>query len=61
MGEHFYLYSSIDDALADYNRWGFCNFDYSGGNVGFPRDCGPYDDPVTDQWNSYKNGDRYGS
>lgn len=43
MGEDFDIYSSLEEALADKRPWKFCNFDYSGGNVGFPRDCGPYD------------------
>jgi hypothetical protein len=39
LGTDFQLYSTIDDAVADTNRWAFCN--YNDGGIGFPRDCGP--------------------
>jgi len=41
MGVHFNIYSSLEEALDNVKPWEFCNYDYSGGNVGFPRDCGP--------------------
>ena len=45
----FALYSSLDDALADQNRWMTCNYDDAG--VGFPRDCGP-DGSVGGEWST---------
>jgi hypothetical protein len=49
----FALYSSLNDLLADTNRWQFCNYD--DGNIGFPRDCGP-SGSVGGQWNQLNNG-----
>ena len=62
MGEDFNLYSSLEDALHDLKPWQFCNYDYSYGNVGFPRDCGPHE-ASSNQWNTFKpNGaDAFGS
>jgi hypothetical protein len=39
MHKDFALYSSVEDALADENRWRYCNYNDRG--IGFPRDCGP--------------------
>jgi len=50
----FELYSNMLDALAERNRWTYCNYD---DNVGFPRNCGP-DGFVGNQWNSLTRGGR---
>ena len=50
LGVDFELFSSHEDALANENKWIFCNYNAPG--VGFPRDCGPAG-PVGSQWNSY--------
>ena len=49
LGTNFDLYDTYEDALAQTNKWQFCNYDYTG--VGFPRDCGK-DGPVSFIWNS---------
>lgn len=36
----FRMYSSMQDLVADQNRWTFCNYVSSGNAPGFPRDCG---------------------
>lgn len=43
----FDLFNSMEDAIANKNRWSFCNFNDPG--VGFPRDCGKKG-PVGGQW-----------
>jgi len=47
----FNLYSSYGDAVANRNRWAFCNYNDPG--IGFPRDCG-IRGYVGGQWNSWK-------
>jgi hypothetical protein len=54
MGKDFALYSTYDDAVADTNRWKYCNFDNAGLGVGFPRNCGP-ETWTQNQW-SYFGG-----
>ena len=39
LGQHFDLYSSLEDALEEKNAWTYCNYNDPG--VAFPRDCGP--------------------
>ena len=41
LGENFQLYSSLEDAKEDKNRWKYCNYDESSVGIGFPYDCGP--------------------
>tara|TARA_B100000497_G_C7466878_1_gene287985 strand:- start:19 stop:567 length:549 start_codon:yes stop_codon:yes gene_type:complete len=41
LGTDFWIYDSLDDAQADINRWGYCNYGTPG--VGYPRDCGRQD------------------
>lgn len=60
------MFSTLENALEDKDPWAYCNFDYYGGNVGFPRDCGPYKDMaegISNQWNTFKSSgsDAYGS
>ncbi len=50
-GVDFKLYSTYEDAVADQNKWTFCNFNDPG--VGFPRECGP-NGKVDSQWNSFE-------
>ena len=38
LGTDFELYDSLDDARANQDQWGYCNYDDEG--VGYPRDCG---------------------
>eukprot|EP01084_Bolivina_argentea_P003915 7417_1 len=38
-GHNFALYSSLSDAINDYNRWDYCEFDYNQGAFG---ECGKY-------------------
>ena len=38
LGINFDLYDTYEDALAQTDKWTFCNFDDAG--IGFPRDCG---------------------
>lgn len=52
LNEDFEMYSTYQDALDGTNKWMFCNYDYVGHPVGFPRDCAPYS-YTGDQWNSY--------
>jgi len=49
------MYSKLSDALVNRDPWKFCNFDWSGGNVGFPRDCGPETEAAV-QWITEKEG-----
>lgn len=49
----FALYSSVDDAVSDSNRWAICNYNDPG--IGFPRDCGK-SGFVGGQWNSRTRG-----
>ena len=58
-GTDFLMYSTLTDALQDRNEWKFCNFDWRGGNVGFPRDCGP-EREASMQWNTWKADDTAG-
>ena len=44
----FALYSTYVDAIHDWDRWTFCN--YNDPTVGFPRDCGP-EGYVANNWN----------
>ena len=44
----FGLYSTYMDAIHDWDRWTFCN--YNDPTVGFPRDCGP-EGYVANNWN----------
>ena len=44
----FGLYSIYMDAIHDWDRWTFCN--YNDPTVGFPRDCGP-EGYVANNWN----------
>ena len=39
LGTDFNLYSTLEDAINDNNRWTFCNYDDP--NIGMFRDCGP--------------------
>jgi len=50
--DDFYLYSTLNHAISDKedDRWEYCNFDYSGSNVGFPRDCSVSVFPATNEW-----------
>lgn len=48
----FKLFTTYEDAKNDQNAWVFCNFDQ---NVGFPRDCGPFD-RVNNMWATFNNG-----
>jgi len=62
-GEDFNLYSTLEDAISgfatteesgeDPNAWTYCNF--NGGNIGFPRDCGP-NGYTGYNWNSFRRG-----
>jgi hypothetical protein len=52
MDKDFSLYSTYDDAVADVNRWQYCNFGTDGAGIGFPRDCGP-STWTPWQWNSF--------
>jgi len=38
LGTNFDLYDTYGDALAQTNKWSYCNYDDPG--IGFPRDCG---------------------
>ena len=49
----FNLFSNLDDAKNDRNKWKFCNFDDPG--IGFPRDCGP-NKKIGGMWNSLRRG-----
>jgi len=51
--QDFALYSTLDDAINDENRWTFCNYNDAG--IGFPRDCGP-SGHVAFQWTSATRG-----
>merc|ERR1739842_260359 len=51
--QDFALYSTLDDAINDDNRWTFCNYNDAG--IGFPRDCGP-SGHVAFQWTSATRG-----
>jgi hypothetical protein len=53
MNTDFAIYSSLQDALDDTNRWKFCNYNDPG--IGFPRDCGATG-YVGWQWNSLTRG-----
>jgi hypothetical protein len=53
LGVDFDLYSSYADALAQTNKWLYCNYDDP--NVGFPRDCGRTAHTPC-QWNSFTKG-----
>jgi len=53
LGTDFGIYSSYDDAVANTNRWAYCNYDDPG--IGFPRDCG-VSSAVGNQWNSWTRG-----
>jgi len=55
LNEDFELYGNMLDALAERNKWTFCNYD-DNNSVGFPRDCGP-DRKVGGQWISSSRGD----
>jgi len=51
----FALYSSLEDAKSDTNRWNYCNYDDAG--IGFPRDCAPQStNQIHGQWNSRTRG-----
>merc|ERR1719334_471535 len=39
LGTDFNLYSTLEDAINDNNRWAYCNYDEP--NIGMFRDCGP--------------------
>jgi len=41
LGNDFKLFSSLKDAKADRNEWGYCNYDDDNQGIGFPYDCGP--------------------
>jgi hypothetical protein len=49
LGTNFDLYDTYAHALAQTNKWAFCNYNDAG--VGFPRDCGKYGS-VGFNWNS---------
>jgi hypothetical protein len=53
LGVDFDLYSTYADALAQTNKWLFCNYDSP--RVGFPRDCGRTLQSNC-QWNSFTQG-----
>jgi len=51
----FDLYSSLQGAISDENRWEFCNGGDPG--IGFPRDCGVHrQTAVFYQWTSFTRG-----
>ena len=49
LGTNFDLYDTYEDALAQTDKWMFCNYNDAG--VGFPRDCGKTG-KVTNNWNA---------
>jgi hypothetical protein len=53
LGTDFWIYDSLNDAQADSNRWGFCNYNDPG--VGYPRDCGRWGS-VGSKWFAMPNG-----
>jgi hypothetical protein len=53
LGVDFNLYSTYEDAVAQTNKWLYCNYDDPG--VGFPRDCGRTGYSPC-QWNSLTKG-----
>jgi hypothetical protein len=55
LGTNFDLYTTYEDALAQTNKWVFCNYgdpsNIGDPNIGFPRDCGK-NGYVGGNWNS---------